>query len=90
MASSEAVEPQSAGGPGSGTGPESLRCSVRSLERVGSQQNVPPCTDSNLARTFAARGSPLLAGGSQAQLQVSLSVATTSDDGHHTFTPKAL
>ena len=71
VASSEAVEHQSAGGPGSGSGPESLRCSVSSLEGATSQQAVPFCAESNLARTFAARGSPLLAGSTQAPLQVS-------------------
>ena len=75
VASSEAMEHQSAGGPGSGTGPESLRCSASSLEGATSQQTVTSCADSNLARTFAARGSPLLAGGTQAPLQVSLLLA---------------
>ena len=72
VASSAAVEHQSAGCPGSGTGPESLRCSVSSLEGATSQQTVPSRADSNLARTFAARGSPLLASGTQAAQQVSV------------------
>ena len=88
VASSVAVEQQFAGGPGSG--PESLRCFVSGLEGATSQQTVPSCADSNLARTFAARGSPLLAGGRQASLQVSLIVSKPADDGHHTFTPMAL
>ena len=90
VASSEAVEQQSAGGPGSGTGPESLKCSVSGLEGTTSQQTVSSCADSNLARTFAARGSPLLAGGRQDSLQVSVIASEPSEDGHHTFTPMAL
>ena len=90
VASSEAVEHQSAGGPGSGTGPESLRCSASSLEGAASQQTVPPCAGRDLARTSAARGSPLLAGGTQAPLQVSSSMAKATHIVHHICTSEAL